>query len=386
MTLLSQKNIDFSDHKKFFDDPLMGALRVLSSKNTDLYVNGDRIPFCARNKVARQFFGAILKACTVGNFSLPTATVSQIDAVVEADAAFTPEQCFWVPTSGRHHAFKKKRLQKQVFALLSDIFNYKKFCDGIGWELSDNQLRQVKMRDRGSKWGADEYLSLLIKENNLRFCPYCNAETTFMLKGLTNSKGESLSPFDHFYPKTAFPYLGVSLCNLIPCCAHCNSSMKGDKLPFSGGKRWPNPYEDDFNELARFKYVGDPLPALLGSGNGGLTVGIDCSYKSTVDTWGFVNKMNIVEKYNQAHSVEINELPARVACIFMRAPSLLDDLLKRERSLSLINYVLNCSLDDRNIHKERLSKMTMDLLDDLGCMDELIALKRVWGEAKRTMF
>lgn len=377
MTLLSQKKIDFSDHKRFFSDPLMGALRVLSSKDTDLYVNGKRIPFYARQKDARQFFGVILDACDDSNFNLPTATVPQIDVVVAADAAFVPGKCSWVVPSKRCHAFKKKRIQKQVFALLSDIFSYKKFCDGVGWELSGNQLKEVKMRERGSKWGASEYLSFLIRENNLRFCPYCNAETIFMLKGLTNSKGESLSPFDHFYPKAAFPYLGVSLCNLIPCCAHCNSSMKGDKLPFSGRKRWPNPYEDDFNELARFKFEGDLLPALLGSGKGGLSVRIDCRYKDTVDTLDFVNSMNVERKYNQAYGVEINELPARVACVFMRAPSLLDDLLKRGCSPRLVQYVLNCTLDDRNIHKERLSKMTMDLLYDLGCMDVLMALKSI---------
>lgn len=375
MTLLSVKGIDFSAHEKYYSEPLMGALRVLASDNEDLCINGQRVPYHVRQRTAREYFGVLLQACDRGGFSLPTASVHQIDSVIAADNAFNPQKCSWTVATQRHHAFKKGNVQKQVFDILAKLFSYKKFTEGIGWKFEGNCIKPVNLHDLGVAWGSDEYLSKLIRINRLRFCPYCNAETIFFLNGLTNRKGKSLSPFDHFYPDAPFPYLGVSVFNLIPCCAHCNSSMKGDKLPMSKMGRWPNPYADDFNCLAKFKYQSDPLLALLGATTADLKVNFDFNVHHNVpDVQAFVKVMNILEKYNQSYHVEINELPEKLSCIFRQAPNLVEDLFGTGKSASLVRYVLNCSLDDREIHYERLSKMNLDLIEDLGCMQALLCL------------
>lgn len=57
---------------------------------------------------------------------------------------------------------------------------------------------------------------------NIKSCPYCNAHYTLTIQ--TEKKVKAKFQLDHFYYKKKFPYLSLSLYNLIPCCANCNLS------------------------------------------------------------------------------------------------------------------------------------------------------------------
>lgn len=96
----------------------------------------------------------------------------------------------------------------------------------------------------------------LAKWIDLKTCPYCNSHYTLYLgfkKDQKHPKGLTKFQFDHFLNKGDAPFLSMSLYNLIPSCAVCNSS-KSDK-------DWPielNPYESNINSLYRFR-VFEPL-------------------------------------------------------------------------------------------------------------------------------
>lgn len=70
---------------------------------------------------------------------------------------------------------------------------------------------------------ADEDIKIstwLAKELGVKTCPYCNREYTFS-RSLNN--GREVHPeFDHFYPKSKYPYLALSFYNLVPSCHTCN--------------------------------------------------------------------------------------------------------------------------------------------------------------------
>lgn len=53
---------------------------------------------------------------------------------------------------------------------------------------------------------------------NVKVCPYCNRMYTTTLYGKKRIRPD----FDHFYPQSRYPYLAVSLFNLIPSCNVCN--------------------------------------------------------------------------------------------------------------------------------------------------------------------
>lgn len=67
------------------------------------------------------------------------------------------------------------------------------------------------------------------KASSVNVCPYCNHTDIGTIKepdGTTTVKGD----LDHFYCKSCYPYLAMSLYNLIPSCKVCNGTKrKGEK-------------------------------------------------------------------------------------------------------------------------------------------------------------
>ncbi|WP_455818155.1 hypothetical protein [Pseudomonas cerasi] len=95
---------------------------------------------------------------------------------------------------------------------LESIFDYQPVADKYGYEIT-------------------QYLELEI-------CPYCGIEKIQTMK---DDNIESRPDLDHFYPKARFPFLAMSIYNLIPSGIICNQkhkkshSMLGYLHPFSGG-------------------------------------------------------------------------------------------------------------------------------------------------------
>lgn len=82
----------------------------------------------------------------------------------------------------------------------------------------------------------------LCMTSNYRLCPYCQQSLAVTI--YRDSKSGALRPtLDHFYPKHKYPYLALSLYNLIPSCHPCNSSLKGQKDFYKNEHL--HPYEDD---------------------------------------------------------------------------------------------------------------------------------------------
>lgn len=92
----------------------------------------------------------------------------------------------------------------------------------------------------------------LQRQLGVKVCPYCNRMYTTTLFGEDKIRPD----FDHFYPKSKYPYLAVSLFNLIPSCSMCNK-RKGDKAEvICQDKEGKNlgiiyPYDESFDEPQR---------------------------------------------------------------------------------------------------------------------------------------
>lgn len=71
-------------------------------------------------------------------------------------------------------------------------------------------------------------------------CPYCNRSLIAPIDD-GNGKKTAIGELDHYYCKSRYPYLAVSLYNLVPSCGICNGkSRKGEKDLY--GTRFQNPY------------------------------------------------------------------------------------------------------------------------------------------------
>lgn len=104
-------------------------------------------------------------------------------------------------------------------------------------------------RKRRGKW----YAAILMKEalKHLKYCPYCNAD---MVYALDTEKRIFRSAFDHFFPARRYPFLALSLYNLIPTCHRCNSPFKRDQ--YRELLTAFHPYRDDVDDATRFVLIG----------------------------------------------------------------------------------------------------------------------------------
>lgn len=76
-----------------------------------------------------------------------------------------------------------------------------------------------------------------VKKIKIDTCPYCNRSYIYYL----SSTGLIKPEIDHFFPKSFYPFLGVSFYNMIPACQTCNGfGAKEDKKPHE--ENLVNPY------------------------------------------------------------------------------------------------------------------------------------------------
>lgn len=101
----------------------------------------------------------------------------------------------------------------------------------------------------------------MAEELNLKACPYCNSQyilsydksvkPSFMqklfAKGEDNRmKERALFEFDHFFPKSRYPYLSASFYNLIPSCKPCNNTKSGGDINITD---YVHPYDRSFHSF-----------------------------------------------------------------------------------------------------------------------------------------
>lgn len=140
--------------------------------------------------------------------------------------------------------------KKELKTYIDEIFGYKTFSKVPGYA-SVEAITQENYNGELKKWSAYSF----VFESGIRVCPYCNRQyiTPIYSRKNTNKPGHFLrADLDHFYPKGKYPYLSMSLYNLVPSCKFCNSSLKGIKeFDFND----VNPYEDSFGDHFDFKYL-----------------------------------------------------------------------------------------------------------------------------------
>jgi len=135
-----------------------------------------------------------------------------------------------------------------------------------------------------------------ISKLNIDTCPYCNRNYIYSL-----SKSAKIKPdLDHYYPKSLYPYFGVSFYNLIPSCQTCNGlGGKSETDPFV--ENMISPYllkSDDYKftfDLTKLDY----LSPLDGKSS------IDIKFSKQVD--GNVRVFKLKDLY-QLHSDHVLEL------------------------------------------------------------------------------
>ncbi|ACV62298.1 hypothetical protein Dtox_1425 [Desulfofarcimen acetoxidans DSM 771] len=217
-----------------------------------------------------------------------------------------------------------------VITQLSEIFDYDTFA--------------LKYRDQ------------LLSALHVDVCPYCNRQ--YITNYIARESARATADIDHFYSKSQYPFLALSMYNFIPSCQICNSRFK--LTSDFGHKEHIYPYERGFGEDGKFKF--ENIDCLLG-GEPQYTIenlnNLE-AIKNSIDTF------HLREIY-QSHKDYVQEL-VRKAQIYN--DSQCAEYLTNFRGLfknkeEMLRIVFGYYITEPDLGKRPLAKLTKDLLDDL---------------------
>lgn len=134
--------------------------------------------------------------------------------------------------------------------IITDVQEWKAIYDPAVYEEFILDCKQLfnygRFSDKSAKgWNA----YALCKSSKYRMCPYCQQAPAVTIFRDRDSKAFRPT-LDHFYAQHKYPYLALSLYNLIPSCHICNTSLKGN-IDFYLHPHL-HPYED--NEVIRYSF------------------------------------------------------------------------------------------------------------------------------------
>ncbi|WP_353158632.1 hypothetical protein [Myroides odoratus] len=142
---------------------------------------------------------------------------------------------------------------KQKYTFLNNTFNstIKLFYDRIFSIFDYNNFIKVN-----NSWNAYRLTNAL----GVTVCPYCNRN---YIHTSHNQHGKTRAELDHFFPKSKYPFLSISIYNLIPSCHVCNSNLKGAKDFYLHPHL--HPYIDTENSSFKFeiKYKNDDIQEII---------------------------------------------------------------------------------------------------------------------------
>lgn len=194
---------------------------------------------------------------------------------------------------------------------------------------------------------------------DVKSCPYCNMSyTLFAEDGKDYKKMASIFQFDHFYGEKKYPFLSMSLYNLIPSCAICNQKKSDNPLSLNF-----HPYFNGINKHFYFK-VNDTLSLLLGAKKDKVNVGIELE-NNTITTQGelyyYDSMFDISLRYSR-HKDIVQEVFDKAYLETYYGDSsffnFLDDRFKKEYLYRLIYGVY---MDENEIEKRPMSKFVQDI-------------------------
>lgn len=221
-----------------------------------------------------------------------------------------------------------------------------------------NELyKNFTKRNHGRTWA---------EKLGVKICPYCNRSYVFTIK-----RKKARPQYDHFFPKSKYPYLSISMYNLIPCCAVCNQA----KLDFdtydseASEENFMYPYRDSYSKDFHFRLSnGNDIDALLGASE---QYELEITPEPKVPA-GLINKqktaaktLNLYELYNK-HGDYVRDI-IRTAYIYNEKyfQSLAESYPElfaspaEAKNLVYMNYIEESDWD-----KRVLAKLSHDIIED----------------------
>jgi len=189
--------------------------------------------------------------------------------------------------------------------------------------------------------------------DNMNVCPYCNRNYINPIYKDSNRKdkddtsNDEQSPdIEHFFPKSIYPFLSLSISNLLPSCGFCNKIKSNvDTL-----KDFKSPYEIEPEDF-RFSFELQEVDK------------VKIKIKSTHEVKRNIEVLDLENMYNRVHSgfideifLDIKKYPKHNQKFLESFDVSTDDIMDMKYKEKFRNYY-----KEKELHKQPLSKMTRDL-------------------------
>ncbi|AFL67361.1 hypothetical protein [Sulfurospirillum barnesii] len=193
---------------------------------------------------------------------------------------------------------------------------------------------------------------------DINVCPYCNRNfiNPIYKKTKIGCDNETQSPdIEHFFPKSMYPFLSLSISNLLPSCSFCNK-IKSNVDTFNNCK---SPYEIDNKIDFLFEFNQDAQD--INKRN--VTV------KTKLNNSEILHLENL---YNEVHLHYINDIYFDVFSHPEKYLNELSSTLKADESEQRKWYksFFRNYADEADFNKHPLSKLTKDLFNHLNSVKQ----------------
>jgi len=197
-------------------------------------------------------------------------------------------------------------------------------------------------------------------EDNLLIatCYYCNID--FINTYNTRNTKKNKFTLDHYFDKSTYPYLALSLYNFIPSCYTCNSKLKGT-IEFNNFA--PSSKNYDFNEKVKFKIkLDESCKNLHVKSKKDIDISLKEKYTNNYDK--FIKDMRLDERY-KAHKDIVYEM-MKNAELYPKSR------LKELQDLTGIPFqqikkdIFNLIDENEDLSKKPFSKLIKDISEELG--------------------
>lgn len=207
------------------------------------------------------------------------------------------------------------------------------------------------------------------RELNIRTCPYCNRHYTFTL----DDESVKTSPeYDHFYDKSSHPILAVSFYNLVPSCHTCNHAKRNNKAYinpyFSGFKRKFELQNENGERMLPDEVLNQKKEGKIGFGKLGDS---EEELKRFGEEQCNIGTFGLQGLY-EMHDDYINEIVEKVIAYNPTIRQTLVDAFQDQAysPQQVYDFVWGRYLDEAQYQRRPLSKLTRDVLEQLGILPE----------------
>ncbi len=239
----------------------------------------------------------------------------------------------------------RERLKEIILMEADDIKNKIDIIDTYPNNVPKDILKKIfdytRDRERSDK---SKGISPRFKKVDFRVCIYCNRN--FISNFHTKKATRATYTLDHFYQKDKYPIFSLSLYNLIPSCAVCNTNIKGTR----DIEQYNNPYSPSYNfeNEAKFKLMPHYRAKLV-------------TTNSLCDD--YIRDFYHNEVY-ETHTLEVKEF-------VKKREVFTDDMIKKISKLThhsesrIKAFLFGDVLYKRNTDSESLGKLKVDIAKEL---------------------